>query len=194
MADKPKYEITLKDVRLSYEHLWKPYASEGDTATGKAPKFSATLLLDKKTHAEQIKAVKALIVKCRADKWGDKARSVNTICIKDGSLKEGTDGYGEHIEFISASSDRKPQIFEGAVSAGETKVSTGKIFSGCYVNAVIRVWAQDNKFGKKVNAEICVVQYKRDGEAFGGGSADTSALDGADEVAGDEDLGLGDLS
>jgi len=43
----------------------------------------------------------------------------------------------------------------------------GKPYAGCYVNMSIRLWAQDNQFGKRVNAQLRAVQFVKDGEAFG---------------------------
>jgi hypothetical protein len=47
--------------------------------------------------------------------------------------------------------------------------SSGKPYSGCYVNAVIELWAQDNKFGKRINASLMGVQFLRDGQRLSGG-------------------------
>jgi tripartite-type tricarboxylate transporter receptor subunit TctC len=41
-----------------------------------------------------------------------------------------------------------------------------KPFAGCYVNATIRLWAQDNQYGKRINAQLRAVQYVKDGAAF----------------------------
>ncbi len=35
------------------------------------------------------------------------------------------------------------------------------------VHAVVRLWAQDNAFGKRINAQLQGVQFASDGEAFG---------------------------
>jgi hypothetical protein len=47
----------------------------------------------------------------------------------------------------------------------------GKPYAGCYVNASIELWAQDNNYGKRVNASLGGVQFARDGDAFAGGGA-----------------------
>lgn len=36
---------------------------------------------------------------------------------------------------------------------------------------MLEFWAQDNKFGKRVNATLMGVQFFRDGDAFSGGGA-----------------------
>ena len=54
----------------------------------------------------------------------------------------------------------------------------GKPYSGCYVNAFVEFWTQDNNYGKRVNATLLGVQFYRDGESFsGGGVADTDDFD-----------------
>ena len=43
---------------------------------------------------------------------------------------------------------------------------------GDYVNAVIEVWAQNNDFGKRINANLVGIQYVKQGESFGKASDD----------------------
>ena len=44
-----------------------------------------------------------------------------------------------------------------------------KAFSGAVVNASVEIWAQDNKFGKRINATLIAVQFQADDEPLGGG-------------------------
>ncbi|MWN55950.1 ssDNA-binding protein, partial [Escherichia coli] len=61
--------------------------------------------------------------------------------------------------------------------------------AGCYVNAVIDIWAQDNNFGKRINASLGGVQFLRDGDAFaGGGVASADDFDDISEGADAEAL------
>ena len=66
----------------------------------------------------------------------------------------------------------------------------GKPYSGCHVNVIIDVWAQDNQYGKKINAQLQGIQFLRDGEAFSGGgvAADQSDFEEITEGADAEDL------
>lgn len=69
-------------------------------------------------------------------------------------------------------------------------------YSGCYVNAKVRFWAQDDdEYGKRINCSIEAVQFKEDGEAFGGGSRtnvdDEFEEEAGDDLDGDDDLGMG---
>jgi len=60
------------------------------------------------------------------------------------------------------------------------KEESGRPYSGCYVNANIEVWAQDNSFGKRINAQLKGVQFYRDGDAFSGSAP--SSPDEFDDV------------
>ena len=62
----------------------------------------------------------------------------------------------------------------------------GRPYGGCYVNATVRLWAQDGvknpKWGKRVNAQLRAVQFWAEGEPFG-----ESSVDAADEFDEGED-------
>ena len=53
--------------------------------------------------------------------------------------------------------------------------SDGTIYSGCYVNGTIEIWAQDNSFGKAIRATLVNVQFVKNGESFGGAAPATAA-------------------
>ena len=52
------------------------------------------------------------------------------------------------------------------------------------MNASIELWAQDNSFGKRVNASLRGVQFLKDGDAFAGGGA--ASDDEFDDLATDD--------
>jgi hypothetical protein len=87
------------------------------------------------------------------------------LCLRDGAEKDEIDGYGEEIKFISASCSKRPPV----VGRDLTPLAEedGILYAGCYVNVSFRLWAQDNQFGKRVNAQLRAVQFVRDGDAFG---------------------------
>lgn len=86
--------------------------------------------------------------------------------------------------YVSARSKTRPSVFDQ--QRQELTESDGKPYSGCYVNASIELWAQDNDFGKRVNAQLRGVQFLRDGDAFGGGARPADA-DEFDEIAVSDD-------
>lgn len=164
--------VLLRNVRLSYAELFKPKAPE----PGKEPKFSASFLMNKTTNAADIKLIRDTAKKVALEKWGANQPKNLKICLRDGAEKADTDGYGDTTMFTSASSKTRPQVVD-ADKVTPIDPSSGKIFSGCYVHALIRLWAQDNEFGKKVNAELKAVMFCKTGKPFGEGAApvDTEA-------------------
>ena len=52
---------------------------------------------------------------------------------------------------------------------------TRKAFSGAVVNASIEVWAQDNKWGRRINCSLRGIMLTGEGQSFGGGSGAASA-------------------
>ena len=170
--------ILLTNVRLSYPNVFKAKAS----ADGKGePKFSAAFILDKKKDAGQIEKVKTLIdaiIKENKLKVDPDKR-----CLKDGSSKP--DNYEDTVMFINASSTKRPQVVNRDRSPLTEEDNV--IYGGCYVNAVLNLWAQDNQFGRRVNASLEVVQFVKDGEPFGRKPVDVNSVlpDLSDTVSGD---------
>lgn len=180
-------EVKLEGVRLSFAQLFRPKAVE----EGGEPRFSASFLFDrKKPEGEAIfRKVAAAFQEVKAQKWGaDHTKqpklSPDRICMRDGDLKD-YDGY-EGMWYVTAGSpkERRPRVIDRAKRP--LTEEDGVLYSGCYVNAVVRLWAQDDKkFGKRVNASLEAVQFVRDGDAFGAKPVDVDALfddlsDGAD--------------
>jgi len=152
-------KITLKDVRLSFPALWKAKAINDGAA-----KFSCSLLLNKESDAAQITAFRAAAKEVAIAQWPTGIPKSVKNCIHEGSEKD-YDGYDETIMFVSASSNNRVPIVD--IDRTPLAEADGKPYAGCFVNAVVRLWAQDNQFGKRVNAQLCGVQFVRDGESFG---------------------------
>lgn len=173
--DKLVTRIRLENVRLAGHSLYTPSAfSEGQDA-----KFSASVLFDKKS--DTAKEVKALIEKVAKAQWGGAAAqtlkqlfAADKMCLHDGAIKADKDGYDETLNFFNASSKSRPGLFDRA--RNPVTEADSVIYSGCYVNFIVELWAQDNKWGKRINAELKGVQFVSDGERLGG-AAPASAED-----------------
>ena len=85
---------------------------------------------------------------------------------------------------IKASTKRRPIVINRDKSP--ITEDDGIIYPGCYVNAIIEVWAQNNAWGKRVNANLLGVQFVADGEPFGSGVS--ASADDFDVVESDDDL------
>lgn len=167
MADNDQSDdrILLKEVRLSFPNLFEPKAGQDG---GKA-RYSASFLLDKKEHADQIKLIRAAIYSLALAEFGDKTKEMFekgkiTPCLHQGSEKDWA-GYDESNVYLSTSSDTRPHVVDRDQSP--LAKDDGKPYAGCYVNGAVRLWVQNNQHGKRVNCELLGVQFVKDGEAFG---------------------------
>ena len=81
----------------------------------------------------------------------------------------------------SAKADRPPVVVNKNPQQ-TLQESDNIIYAGCYVNASVRLWIQDNKFGKRINSELLGLQFFGDGERFGEGPVDaTQEFDNLDD-------------
>lgn len=159
--------VTLNNVRLSFPALWEP--RKGPDANSKAS-YQAAFLLDKKDNAKDIEAVKAAIATITKETF--KGKQPPKIALRDGAEKPDVDGYGDGVMFINARSDKRPHVVGRKM---ETLMPDDGIpYAGCYVNATIRLWGQDNQYGKRINAQLRAVQFVKKGDAFGDSEIDVS--------------------
>ena len=182
-------KLLLRDVRLAFPNLWKATAPKG----GGEEAFSASFLLEPK-H-KQIPELKKLMLSLAKEKWGAKADAVykaleasDKVALHNGDSKSEYDGFEGNF-YVSTRSKVRPSVFDG--QRNELTEADGKPYSGCFVNASIELWAQDNSYGKRINAQLRGVQFLRDGDAFAGGGKPADA-DEFDEIgapdSGDDDL------
>lgn len=177
-------KIMLKNVRLSFPCLWEPRDFNGE---GKKT-FSASFIMKK--DDENVAMLRKSMMQVAQEKWKDKAMAVakalkagDKIPLHDGDAKADIDGYAGMM-YLNARAQVRPLVIDRDRSP--LSESDGKPYGGCYVNASIELWAQDNQFGKRINATLRGVQFVKDGEAFAGASsADASEFDALEETAED---------
>ena len=158
--------VHLNGVRLSFPQLFKAKAGKGPNGEPQGePTFSAVFIMDKVKNKADIDRLTKIALATKAEKWPGKAVNLTGKSIRDGTEKEATDGYGPGIVFISARNAKRP----GVVHRDLTPLveTDGKPYAGCYVNATVRCWAQDNAYGKRINWALRNVQFVKDGEPFG---------------------------
>src|SRR3990170_1144839 len=166
--------LTLKDVRIAYaQGLYEARAG----IDGGEPKYSAGFLFSR--DHEAVKQLADAVLKVATEKWGTKAletlkqlKAADRLPVHDGNTKPNSTGYEGNL-YLNAGSKVKPLVVDTNPHI-VLSMSDGKPYSGSYVNAIIEVWAQDNKFGKRVNASLAGVQFVRDGERLAGGSVATA--------------------
>ncbi|MCO6551524.1 MAG: DUF2815 family protein [Gilliamella sp.] len=160
-------KVKLQNVRLAFPKLFKAEQVNGEGD----PQFSATFILPK--NHPNVKDIENAILQVAKEKWADKADAILKkvkaelkTCLKDGDLKADLEGFAGNY-FLSASNKTRPYV----INRDKTQLNPddGVMYAGCYVYAVIDIWAMDNKFGKRICASLSGVQFYKDGDAFTGG-------------------------
>ena len=181
-------KIMLRNVRLSYEHIFTPSKFD-DTQEAK---YSATFIIPK-DHPD-LPAVKRAYFEAGQEEFdaffdGKGWPKGYTCSLKDADVE--TDSNGDLLAeknsaykgcyVLEANSTRRPV----AVNRDKSAVTEddGVIYSGCYVNASLAAAAYTfGKVKKGVKAYLNGVQFVKDGERFGSDAlSDFDALDGEDD-------------
>lgn len=171
-------KIKLNNVRLSFPSLFRKAQFNGEET-----KYEATFMLHKENDADKIAEIKkAIAAGIKENLKGAKVPS-DKICLKDGD-ESGRDEYEGHYT-IKAANGKRPKVIDRDKSP--LAEDDDKPYSGCYVNAVIDLWYQNNSYGKRVNANLLGVQFYKDGDPFESGSvADDDDFD--EFEVGDDDF------
>lgn len=168
-ANQPIGRIMLKDVRLAFPKLFRAEQVNGQGD----PKFGATLIIaPDHPQIEELRKIQDAVAK---DKWKEKAAGIvkvldkqDRLAVHDGDIKSQYDGFpGNFYVSANAQESAPPTVVDQA--RNPLKENSGKPYAGCFVNASIEIWAQDNKFGQRVNTTLRGVQFLRDGDAFSAG-------------------------
>lgn len=165
--------IKIRNARLSFPSLFKKASFDG-----KEGKYEATLLFPK-SDTDTYDAIMKAIEEC---KTSNKIKvGADKICIKDGDDSD-YDGYAGHWA-VKAGNNKRPTVInrDKTPLVEEDEV----VYAGCYVNAIIDMWAQNNQYGKRINANLLGIQFVKDGESFGDGGK-TADVDEFDDIEDEE--------
>lgn len=189
----PIGRIMLNNVRLAFaQGLFTASTIPGADASAK-PKFNCGLIVP--PDHPQLEELKKKQIAVAKDKWKDKSPAVykalemkDRLALHDGDTKPTYDGYpGNMFLSPSAIETARPTTLNGA--KGNVTEKDGVLYSGCYVNASIELWAQDNGFGQRINAQLRGVQFLKDGDSFSAGRpADSDEFEAVTEGAGADDF------
>jgi len=159
-------KVTIPNVRIAFPAIFEPKVNDEGKAT-----FSAAFIFAPDSPVKTI--LEKAIEQVGAEKWSTKwpvlkkqMAAGDNLLIHNGDAKASLDGYEGNL-FINAYNAVRPTVVDRDTTP--LVAADGKPYSGCYVVAIIDVWAQDNKFGKKINAQLQGVQFFKDGDAFAGG-------------------------
>jgi hypothetical protein len=161
--------VRIQNVRFNYTNSLFT-AQVPQQGEGKA-KFSVVAIIPR--DHPQLAEIKAAMSETAVAKWGAKAgetlkqlQAGDRLCLHDGDAKSDKAGYAGNL-FINASNELRPLVV--GPSQEVLTAADGKPYSGSYGNVIVEFWAQDNKFGKRVNASLMGAQHVKDGDRLAGG-------------------------
>jgi hypothetical protein len=165
--------------RLAFaQGLWTKSKPPKSDASAKE-KYRATILLPK-DHPQIPEIIAIMKAEAKATfgaKWEavyKAAEMQQKLCLRDGDLKSQYAGF-EGWYYISASSEIQPSVYGYNPNDGIIQRDSGKVFSGCWVNASLDFYAYDS-VAKGVAAglrgvQLCLTPPGMPDDALGGGTA-----------------------
>lgn len=162
-------QVTLTNVRLAFPQLFEARAF----SDGQGEAYSASFIFAEDHPAAKVMrdAIEAVGSDKWASKWPALKKELNAkdkTALHSGDSKASYSGFAGNL-YVSARSKVRPAVVDRDRSP--LTQSDGKPYAGCYVNAILDVYPQDNAYGKRVNASLKGVQFFADGDAFSGGAA-----------------------
>lgn len=173
-------ELILKDseadpVRMAFPAIYEPKAI-GNDPTSK-PAYGARYII--MPGGANAKALAAAVKAVAEEKWPGKSANIlkqlyadKKVCFVEGPYlnKDGEpyEGFEDMYNLGTRNEKLKPTVkdrFNQTVKEGDP----GAPYAGCHVHAAVEVWAQDNQWGRRINATTNGVMFSRDGGAFSGG-------------------------
>lgn len=182
-------KVVTGEVRLSYAHLFQPYAQNED----QDPKYSCAILIpktDTATLTKIKKAQKAALEAGLSRVFGGKKPPNLKTTLRDGDEEadlERNPEYAGHM-FMNVSSKQKPGIVDRNV---QPILDSSEVYSGCYARVSINAFAYNVSGNRGISFGLNHVQKLRDGDFLGGRSRaedDFDSLDDEDEYDTEDDL------
>jgi hypothetical protein len=167
-------DIRLKNVRIMFWNcsLWTPK----DYQDNKMFRYSARFINEE--GDENDKTIMSAINEEASKAWNQKSKSMlnsilrnnNKCCYVPGDLEK----FPEKTMFLTSHRKEEygPPILlnnKRDLATGKAEILTGKegrIYSGCYVNAALSIYAQNDP-NSGIRCKLLAVQFCADGEAFG---------------------------
>lgn len=199
--DKKELQVTLRNVRLSFADIFEPKEQKNDDGTTRKTYGANFLIAKEGDEFNNVKVIQKAATAAKRRKWGDDEDKwpklkPEKVCLRDGDL-EDWDGYADmfYVSSNRREADGPPRTITNRKDADGKWIPAkpGEAacpYAGCYVNAIVRLWAQDNEHGKRINASLEAIQFLRDGEAFSGSAPVDVDEEFTDDMVGEEgDIG-----
>lgn len=176
MVNLPEQTLTTGIVRLSYTHLFKPYASK----PGQEPKFSTTILVPKTDMATK-QAIDIAIEAAKrtglAEKFQGVLPPILSIPVHDGDGVRPSDGlpFGDECKghWVFTASSKNPVEVIG--QDRNPVLNQTEIYSGVYAYVSVTFFPYSNQ-KKGIGCGLNCVMKAKDGEPLGGGVSAAKAF------------------
>jgi hypothetical protein len=174
--------VTTGEVRLSYVHLFKPYAYQ----PGQEEKFQVTVLVPKSdidTMGRINSAIESAKQKGISEKWNGICPPILATPVYDGDGVRPSDGMafgpeckGHWVFTASAKADYPPEVVD---AQGNPIINQSAVYSGIYARVNVNFFPYAFGGKKGIGCGLGPVQKRRDGESLGGGSLSAAQAFGA---------------
>lgn len=169
-------KLLIKNVRMAFPSIFEPEAfGDGD------PAYGAKFIIPQ-SHP-QLAEIRKAVVAAGAEKWAEKAPGILAVLKddkkvawvegpyrnKNGEIYDGFEGMYHLSTRNGGKAPVKPSVFDQQNRA--VTQADGVVYSGCYVDASVEFYAQDNGYGRRINCSLRGVRKAGDGDSFGGGNA-----------------------
>lgn len=177
-------KVLTGEVRLSYEHLTRPYANANNP--GQEPRYSVTILIPKQDAATKNDIDKSMLAayeKGVAENWKGARPQLRNALIYDGDgfrndgSRFGPECAGHWV--ITAASKRRPQVVH--ISNLSAELAPEDIYSGMYARVTINFYPFDVSGNRGVGCGLGNVMKTRDGEPLSGGASAASDFAGLEQ-------------
>lgn len=173
-----KTHIVTGVVRLSYPHVYEPYAiGDGE------PKYSVSIIIPKEDE-KTVKKIYAAVDAAIEDGKSKFGKKVNTASLKlplrDGDTEKDDEAY-ENSYFLNANSKQKPQVVDKNV---DPILDEDAIYPGVYARVSLNFYAFSVNGNRGVAVGLGNIQKIKDGPMLGGR---TKASDDFDAFGDDND-------
>ena len=186
--------VTTGEVRMSYVHLFKPYAYQ----PGQEEKYQVTILVpktDTDTMGRINAAIEAAKQKGISGKWNGVCPPIVPTPVYDGDGVRPSDGMafgpeckGHWVFTASAKADYPPEVVD---KAGNPIITQSEVYRGMYGRLIVTFFPYAFGGKKGVGCGLRPVQKLRDGEALGGSMPTAAQVFGAPQPVQSQMAGYG---
>lgn len=174
--------VTTGEVRLSYVHLFKPYAY----VAGQEEKFSCTVLVpktDTDTMGRIHAAIEAAKQKGISDMWNGSCPPIMQTPVYDGDGIRPSDGdefgpecRGHWVFTARAKTDYPPEVVDQNLNP---IINQSEMYSGVYARVNVSFFPYSFGGKKGIGCGLGAIQKLRDGEVLGGSMPSASKAFGS---------------